>query len=340
MKKKILYILLAIIVIGAALGGYAYSVLNTGFSTDKTVYIYIDESKSYADLLAQIKDSAKVDNLSHFETLAGMMDYNQNLKTGRYAIKPGMNIYEAIKLLRRGEQTPVKLTFNNIRTKEDFAQRIGDQLMIKPEALEAALNNEQTTGELGFDAKTIPAMFIPNTYEFYWDTGMDNFLKRMKREYDKFWTEGRLNKAKEIGLTPIEVSTLASIVEEECMYTDEYPKVAGLYINRLNRGQALQADPTVKFAVGDFGLRRILFKHLEVESPYNTYKHTGLPPGPIRIPSIKGIDAVLNYAKHDYLYMCAKEDFSGYHNFAKTHAEHEQNATRYRRALNERRIFN
>jgi len=339
MKKKILYILLALIIIGAALAGYGYSILNTGFSTDKTVYVYIDESKNYDKLLEQIKDSAKVDNLSHFETLAGLMDYKGNLRTGRYAVKPGMNIYELIKNLQRGLQTPVRITFNNIRTKEDFANRIGEQLMISEAELLSKLDSEQTCEELGFNLQTVAAMFIPNTYEFYWDTGIDNFLKKMKLEYNSFWTEGRLNKAKEIGLTPVEVSILASIVEEECMYADEYPKVAGLYINRLNRGQALQADPTVKFAVGDFGLRRILFKHLEVESPYNTYKHTGLPPGPIRIPSIKGIDAILNYAKHDYLYMCAKEDFSGYHNFAKTHAEHEQNANRYRRALSARGIF-
>ncbi|MBB4036308.1 UPF0755 protein [Dysgonomonas hofstadii] len=339
MKKKIIYILLALVVIAGAVAGYGYSILNTGFATDKTVYIYIDESKDYNRLLAQVRDSAKVESLSHFETLAGLMDYKDNLRTGRYAVKPGMNIYDLIKSLQRGQQVPVRLTFNNIRTKEDFAKRIGEQLMLNDAELLSKLDNEQICEESGFNLQTIPAMFIPNTYEFYWDISIDNFLKRMKQEYDKFWTESRLNKAKEIGLTPIEVSTLAAIVEEECMYADEYPKVAGLYINRLNKGQALQADPTVKFAVGDFGLRRILFKHLEVESPYNTYKHTGLPPGPIRFPSIRGIDAVLNYAKHDYLYMCAKEDFSGYHNFAKTHAEHEQNANRYRRALSARGIF-
>jgi len=339
MKKKIIYFLLAVIVIGAAFAGYAYSVLNTGFSVDKTVYLYINEKKDYNNLLVQVRDSAKVENLSHFETLAGLMDYKDNLRTGRYAVKPGMNIYELIKNLQRGQQVPVRLTFNNIRMKEDFAKRIGEQLMMTDSELLEKLDNEKICEELGFNGKTIPALFIPDTYELYWDISTDNFLKRMKKEYDSFWTEDRMNKSKEIGLAPIEVSILASIVEEECMYTNEYPTVAGLYLNRLRRGQALQADPTVKFAVGDFNLRRILFKHLEVESPYNTYKHTGLPPGPIRIPSIKGIDAVLNYAKHDYLYMCAKEDFSGYHNFAKTHAEHEQNAARYRRALSARGIF-
>jgi len=339
MKRTILYIFLIVLVAAVGLGAYAYMMINTGFKTQKTVYLYIDENKDYNTLLAQIRDSAGVENLSNFDRLAGLMSYKENLRTGRYAVKPGTNIYDLIKILRRGQQTPVRLTFNNIRTKEDFAKRIGDQLMLDGNSLLAAIDNEQTCEELGFDIRTIPAMFIPNTYEFYWDISIDNFLQRMKKEYDKFWTDKRLAKAQEAGLTPLQVSILASIVEEESMYANEYPTVAGLYINRLHRGQPLQADPTVKFAVGDFTLRRILNKHLQTESPYNTYRHAGLPPGPIRIPSIKGIDAVLDYAKHDYLYMCAKEDFSGYHNFAQTHAEHERNANKYRRALNERKIF-
>jgi UPF0755 protein len=180
-------------------------------------------------------------------------------------------------------------------------------------------------------------MFIPDTYEFYWDISVIEFLRRMNRQYTRFWA-GRMDKADKTGLTPIEVSILASIVEEECKYTDEYPIVAGLYLNRLRIKMPLGADPTVKFAVGDFSLRRVLNKHLAVDSPYNTYKHTGLPPGPIRIPSIKGIDSVLDYTKSDYLYMCAKEDLSGRHNFTKSAAEHQRNANRYRKALDARGI--
>ncbi len=164
-------------------------------------------------------------------------------------------------------------------------------------------------------------------------------MNRMKKEYTSFWNESRKDKAKEIGLSPIEVSILASIVEEEATYSDEYSIVAGLYLNRLKRGQRLEADPTIKFALNDFSLRRILYKHLEVESPYNTYRNEGLPPGPIRIPSIKGIDATLSPQDHKYLFMCAKEDLSGRHNFATTHAEHLRNAARYQRALNERKIY-
>lgn len=338
MKKKILYFFIAFIIIAIALLGYGYSVINTGFNIDKTRYVYIDESKDYNKLLQQLKDSAKVANLSNFEMLASIMGYKDNLKTGRYAVTPEMNILELLQDLRSGHQSPVNLKFNNIRTKEELAKRISEQLMISNESLLAELNNPEKCQSFGFSIETIVAMFIPNTYQFYWDISLDNFLSRMKKEYTKFWNKDREAKAKAINLSPIEVSTLASIVEEECTYTDEYPMVAGLYLNRLRIGQNLQADPTVKFAVGDFSLRRILNKHLEIDSPYNTYKYEGLPPGPIRIPSIKGIDAVLNASNHKYLYMCAKEDFSGRHNFAETFSEHQRNALLYRNELNRRGI--
>ncbi|WP_029906500.1 endolytic transglycosylase MltG [Prevotella sp. 10(H)] len=339
MKKKLLYILITLIIVGIGAAVYGYSIINTGFDINKTVYIYIDENKDYNTLIGELKDSAKVESLSNFEMLSSIMGYKDNLKSGRYAVKPEMNILDLIRNLRSGNQTPLKLKFNNIRTKEDFAKRIAGQLMIKEVGLLYALNDPAIQEKYGFTNENIVAMFIPNTYEFYWDITINEFLDRMKKEYDSFWNPKRQELAKELNLTPLDVSTLASIVEEECTYADEYPIVAGLYLNRLWKGQALQADPTVKFAVGDFSLRRILNKHLEVNSPYNTYKQTGLPPGPIRIPSIKGIDSVLNYTKSDYLYMCAKEDFSGRHNFAKTFAEHQRNATKYRNALNARGIY-
>lgn len=340
MKKRILYAILIIVIIGIGLAIYGYSIISTGFDINKTVYVYIDESKDYDILLKELQDSAKVSNISNFDLLASTMGYKDNMKTGRYAVTADMTIYDLVKKLRRGDQTPIKLRFNNIRTKEELAKRISDQLMINEDDLMEELDSSSRCQELGFTIDDVVAMFIPNTYELYWDVSMNDFLQRMKKEYVRFWNEERLAKAKEIGLSPVEVSTLASIVEEECMFSDEYATVAGLYLNRLRSGQFLQADPTVKFAVGDFSLRRILNKHLEVNSPYNTYKNAGLPPGPIRIPSIKGIDSVLNYAKHDYLYMCAKEDFSGRHNFAKTFAEHQVNAIKYRNALNQRGIMN
>ena len=344
MKKrglKIAGIIIGIIlIICISIAAYIYSVVNTGFSIDKTVYIYIDSNRDYNKLLQDIEQTAKVQDISNFDNVASWLKYKSNLKVGRYAIKPEMNVLDVVRLLRSGAQSPVKITFNNIRTKKDLAKRISEQLMIDEVSLFAALDNVQVCENFGFTTQTIGAMFIPNTYELYWDISVDNFLKRMSSEYKNFWNDARLSKAKAIGLSPVEVSILASIVEEECMFTDEYPIVAGLYLNRLNRGQLLQADPTVKFAVGDFTLRRILNKHLEIDSPYNTYKYEGLPPGPIRIPSIKGIDSVLNYTKHDYIFMCAKEDFSGRHNFAKTAYEHGINAAKYRAELNRRRIFN
>jgi UPF0755 protein len=339
MKKKILYVFIIIAIIAIAAGVYGYSVINTGFSIDKTVYIYIDENRDYDALLKELEDGAKVKSVSNFELLTSVMDYKGNLKTGRYAVKPDMTILDLMRHLRSGHQTPLNLKFNHIRTKEDFAERISNQLMLREEDLFAALNDSEKCKDLGFTTETIVAMFIPNTYQFYWNVSINEFFQRMKTEYNGFWNKKRTAQAEELGLSLAEVSTLASIVEEECIFTDEYPVVAGLYLNRLRSGQALQADPTVKFAVGDFSLRRILNKHLETDSPYNTYMHTGLPPGPIRIPSIKGIDSALNYTKSDYLYMCAKEDFSGRHNFTGTYSEHQRNAVRYRNALNARGIY-
>lgn len=339
MKKIIIIILILLLVLGAGIAFYLYSVAYTGFNIDKTVYIYVDADKNYERLLEQVKDSAKVENADNFDLIADKLDYKDNLRTGRYAVKPGMTVLDLVRTLRNGNQTPTKLTFNNIRTKEDLAERIAEQLMLSEDDLLLMLNDEAKCRELGFNKQTVVAMFIPNTYEFYWDIKLDTFLERMQKEYNKFWTEARRSKAKAMDLSLVDVSTLASIVEEECYYPDEYPTVAGLYYNRLRKGMLLQADPTVKFAIGDFSLQRVLNKHLEVNSPYNTYKHAGLPPGPIRVPSIKGIDSVLDYKKNNYLYMCAKEDFSGRHNFATTLADHNKNADKYRAALNRRKIY-
>ncbi|WP_165020181.1 endolytic transglycosylase MltG [Dysgonomonas sp. ZJ279] len=339
MKKKIGIVIGVLLLIGIAVAGYVYSIISTGFNIKETVYVYVDSRKDYNALLEELESTTKVQSIGSFEKVASFLDYKTAMRTGKYAVTPDMTVLDLVRNLRNGHQVPVKIKFNNIRTKEDLTERISEQLMFTNDELLSILNDEKICADLGFNPQTIIAMFIPNTYEFYWDVKVDAFLAKMNKEYQKFWTQERLNKAKGIGLSPIEVSTLASIVEEECTYSDEYPMVAGLYLNRLHRGQALQADPTVKFAVGDFSLRRILNKHLEVNSPYNTYLNTGLPPGPIRVPSIKGIDGVLNYSKHNYLYMCAKDDFSGRHNFAVTFGEHQQNANKYRQALNARSIY-
>ncbi len=338
-KKTAIGILLGISIVSVAVAVAAHLTLFAKFDLEEPVYIYIGTGKNFEDVVTQLKTKAGLPSEKTFRLLADKMKYPENIKTGRYAITGKMNMIDAVRNLRSGRQTPVEITFNNIRTKENLAARLSQQLMMDSLELLDALNDPHTARKLGFDDNTLAAMFIPNTYEVYWDTGIDRFLDRMKREYDSFWNETRKNKARNIGLTPVEVSTLASIVEEEAFYADEYPVIAGLYLNRLKKGMKLEADPTVKFAAGDFSLKRILYRHLEIESPYNTYKNMGLPPGPIRIPSISAIDATLSPQESNYLFMAAKEDFSGRHNFAATFAEHARNAAKYQQALNRRGIY-
>ena len=264
--------------------------------------------------------------------------YDAKPRTGHYQIKPSETMFDVYRKFRNGTQSPVRVTVPQVRTIDQLASRLSRQLMLDSTAIASALHDSAYCAQLGYTWQTLPALFIPNTYEMWWNTSMDKFMQRMLRENKAFWTDVRQKKAESLGMTPVQVVTLASIVCEETAYVPEMPLVAGMYIRRLQIGMPLQADPTVKFAVGDFSLRRIYFKHLEVESPYNTYKNKGLPPGPICIPSVKAIDAVLNYEQHGYLYMCAKEDFSGSHNFARTYSQHLANARRYARALNTRGI--
>jgi UPF0755 protein len=309
------------------------------FNITETKYVYIyEDNQDFGVLCEELRASAGCKNVKLFELLAEFRKYPENMKPGRFAVEPGMSNNILLNRLRRGQQAPIRLTFNNIRLISDLTDRLSDQLMLESDDLLAYLGDEKYCESLGFDTVTMKTMFIPNTYEVYWNIPADKLIERMKREYDVFWTADRLKKADDIHLSPIEVSILASIVEEETAVPDEYPVVAGLYINRLLKGMSLQADPTVKYAVGDFTLKRILNKHLAVDSPYNTYLQEGLPPGPIRFPSVRGIDAVLNYTHHNYLYMCAKEDFSGRHNFAVTLKEHNRNADKYRAELNRRGI--
>lgn len=309
------------------------------FNNEKNITIYIDKQTSFDSIIQILQDSVGCKSINSFKRLATYYGYPNEIKPGKYKIEPHLNNLEMLKKLSRGKQTPTNITFNNIRTNEDLSERVAAQLMLSASELTSLLEDSAFCASYGFTRENIKCMFIPNTYEVYWDITPTNLFKRMKKEYDTFWSSERLAKAKEIGLTPDEVAVLASIVEEETAAVDEMPIVAGLYINRLQKGIPLQADPTVKFAVGDFTLKRILFTHLAVDSPYNTYKNVGLPPGPLRSPSIRGIDAVLNFAKHNYLYMCAKEDLSGKHNFATTLSDHSRNAQKYRAELNRRKIY-
>ena len=341
-KKKhfLLFTIFALLIaLGAICGGGGYYFfLHPNFAAQKKAYIYIYPEKSFEYLCKQLEDSANCLNIRSFIEVAKILKYPENMKTGRYAVDPGTNNYDLLINLRRGQQDPIRITFNNIRMKEDLAKKLSEPLMITSQEMNALLDDPVYCETLGFTPATIKTMFIPNTYEVYWNISAEKLIERMKREYDAFWTENRRNQAQKIRLTPLEVSILASIIEEESAMTDEYPTIAGLYINRLYRGMPLQADPTVKYAIGDFTIQRILNEHLRIDSPYNTYMYTGLPPGPLRIPSLQGLESVLNYQKHNYLYMCAKEDFSGRHNFAVTLAEHNRNADRYRAELNRRGI--
>ncbi|GBU08490.1 aminodeoxychorismate lyase [Bacteroidales bacterium] len=338
-KKIIGYASLAIVLLIVIVGALLYKKVFAPFvDSQQTVYVYIDDSKNYSDLLVQLQEKANIKDVELFKTMSKAAKYPEKMKTGRYAVHNNMSCMELLKMLMNGIQSPCKITFNNMRLKEDLVERVGSQMMFEAGALFQQLDSPELCSQYGFDKNTIACMFMPDTYEIYWNTTVDNFLQRMKKEYYNFWTDDRMALAKEIRLSPIEVSILASIVEEETAARSEYPIVAGLYINRLHKGMLLQADPTVKYAHGDFALKRILFAHLEIDSPYNTYKNLGLPPGPIRIPSKRGIDAVLNYTKHQYIYMCAKEDFSGKHNFAQNMSEHSRNAAKYRAALNKNNI--
>ena len=340
-KKFIWSLVVVLLLSGAITASVFYGRIyqsNVSINYQKEVFIYIPTSASFEDVLQQLTDEGIIINSSSFRWISERKHYTKNIKSGRYLIKDGMNNNELVNLLRSGRQTPINIVFNNVRTKEEFAGIIANQLELDSTLILEAILDTAFLNPLGLDAFTVSSLFIPNTYEFYWNTTVESFLSRMVAEHHHFWNDSRKAKAIRLNLTKEEVVTLASIVEKETLQKSEQPVVAGLYINRLRKGMKLQSDPTVIFAIGDFSIRRVLKKDLKYDSPYNTYKYKGLPIGPISLPSIRAIDAVLNYQKHDYLFMCAKEDFSGYHNFAQTAIRHYANAAKYRKALNDRNI--
>lgn len=305
---------------------------------DETHYLYIDADDTQDSVINKIKPIALPTSMAGLQTLLRHAGYEDHIKTGRYAIKPGEGAITIFRHLRSGQQESLHLTIPEVRTMDRLAAVLGKRLMIDSATIASALYSQEVTTKLGYDTCTIAAMFIPNTYDIYWNISIDGLLERMQKEHDRFWNADRKAKAAQIQLTPNEVATLASIIDEETANNAEKPMIAGMYMNRLKENMPLQADPTIKFALKDFALKRIYNKLLKVDSPYNTYVHEGLPPGPIKIASIKGTDAVLNHVNHDFLYMCAKEDFSGTHNFAKTYSEHLKNAAKYTKALNEKGI--
>ena len=338
MKKQTTIILCAVAAVCVAAGAMLWhDVTGSPFDIDEPAYVYVRPGTDADSVARQLTTEARARNLRGFRWAAALLGYTP--RTGRYVVRPGESVLTVFRRLKRGQQEPVRLTIPSTRGLHRIAGVLGRRLMLDSAEVAAAFADTNFIATTGYTAATLPALFIPDTYEVYWDTPLDELMARLERENEAFWTrEGRSDSAEAMGMTREEVYTLASIVDEETAATAEKPDVAGLYLNRLHTGMPLQADPTVKFAVGDETLRRITGEHLATESPYNTYKHPGLPPGPIRIASQAGIDAVLHATRHTYLYMCAREDFSGRHNFATTFAAHQQNARRYQRALNARGI--
>lgn len=335
MKNKILYTAAACVVALAAIAaaGCQEYAFRKSCITEKR-WLYLPSGTTVAalkDSLAQL--GADIPCAQKLSKAVDRYDVTA-VAPGAYLLTEGMSARGVAQLIASGRQTPVRLTFNNVRTLGQLAGKIGRQIEADSAVLLAAFHNDTLIARYGFDTANLIGMFLPDTYEVYWTTSPEALLTRMDREYEKFWNPERTEKLNRTGLRKREVSTLASIVYEETKQSDEMPTVAGVYINRLKLGMPLQADPTVKFAAGDFGLRRIRYKHLGIDSPYNTYKYTGLPPGPIAMPSKKAIDAVLDYRTHPYIFFCARPDYSGYHNFASTLEGHNRNARAYAEFLN------
>lgn len=295
--------------------------------------IFIRPDDTADSVLRSIIQSDPLAKTKALKFILDRRDYDSHIRTGCYTVKSGALPKQVADMLTGGMQTPVRLTINSTRTVGQMARAIAGQVMIDSASIVNLLKDPVFLDSIGYTPANVYCMIIPNTYEVYWNISADALISRLVRERDRFWNRERQDKAGSIGLTPQQVTTLASIIEEETAKNDELPIVAGLYMNRLHRNMPLQADPTVVFALGGERPKRVLKVHLEVDSPYNTYKYPGLPPAPIRFVSTRSIDAVLNYSKHNYLYMCAKEDFSGYHNFTSSLSQHNANAARYQRAL-------
>lgn len=335
-------LLLIVIILVAYAGYYAYHSFyssNVWLDGKSPAYIYIPTNANFGEVKSILYQNGLIVNRKSFEWMAQIKRYPSHIRPGRYKIVEGMSNSGIINKLRSGNQDAVKLVFNNIRNKEELAGRISKEIEADSVSIIKLLNDSIYVASFGMTPRNVITLFIPNTYEVYWNITAKDFVGRMAKEYKKFWNETRVAKLAEIRMNRTEVMTLASIVEKETNRDKEKPDVAGVYINRLHRNWLLQADPTLVFALGDFSIKRVLNEYKKINSPYNTYMYLGLPPGPICLPSISSIDAVLNYRKHNYMYFCAREDFSGYHNFAVDAEGHALNASRYQQALNRRNIM-
>ncbi|ADY27840.1 endolytic transglycosylase MltG [Cellulophaga lytica] len=342
--KRILVAVLLIGLVGCSVFAYmvygVFFVNNTNFNND-AAYVFVKSTDKFNDVKQQVAPLLK--DVEDFEAAAKRKGYISNVKSGKFEIKKGMNNNEIINSLR-GRNIPVKVSFNNQETLEDLAGRVATQIEADSLSLIQAFNEPQFLKENNFTHANKLAMYIPNSYEFYWNSSAETFRSKMLTEYKRFWNEDRKAKAKSLGLTENEVVALASIVHKETAKVDERPRVAGVYLNRLRKGMLLQADPTVIYALklhqNNFKqiIKRVLYKDLKLDSPYNTYMYAGLPPGPIAMPDISAVNAVLNSEKHDYYYFVANVENFGYHKFAKTLSQHNRNKEQYIRWINKQNI--
>lgn len=325
-------VILLLVAGGGVLYTWIYSPSLTKADQD-SVYFFVRTGSQYPQVYMDFKKTGWLKYERGFNWVADKKGYPANIKPGRYLLVKGMSNSRIVDILRSGKQAEVNLVFNTTRFFDRLAGIISKQIEADSASLITAFRDSAMMARFGFTPDHWRAMFIPNTYRFLWNTSAEQFLNRMNLEFKVFWNAERESRLKEIGLDKFQLMSLAAIVQEETFKVEDMPVVAGVYINRIKKGIRLQADPTVIFALGDYSIRRVLRTHLTVDSPYNTYRYPGLPPGPIRIPSVQAIDACLNYQQHDYLYFCAREDFSGYSVFARTYREHLVNARKYQRAI-------
>ena len=336
--KYLKYLILVFILIGGFLAFRMYTFI-FGPSVQENTELFISSGSTYEELIQILADKHLIKQPTIFLALAEKMNLPNHVHGGRYIIEQGTSIYDLIVQLRGGMQTPVKMVINNVNFKTDLAAKIASQLELDSIAVMSVLGNTSSLDHLGFTEDEFLCLFIPNTYEMYWNISLDALLEKFVGFYENFWSASRKEQAIALGLTPNEVFILASIVEKEYKYADERSRIAGVYLNRLEKGMKLQADPTVKFALGDLSIKRVLTVHTEYDHPYNTYYYEDLPPGPICLPETSTIDAVLHAEKHNYLYFCAKKDLSGYHTFSTNYNDHLKAARLYQAALNKLHIY-
>ena len=326
-------IVIIILIIGVIFAYFAWNLFGPVVHNPQKKYLYIRTGGNYADVKDSLLAHKMITNIFWFDQVAKYSGYPEKVKAGKFKVNDGMSLYHLVKMLRQGKQVPVNLVITKLRTKDDLAKKIGNDFEIDSPRVMNFLNNQDSLKQFDVDTNTVMTDVIPNTYTYTWNTSMKNIFKKLYAEKKKFWNEERKQKAERLNLTPEQVYTLASIVEEETNKDEDKGKIASVYLNRLKKGMKLAADPTVKYALRDFGLKRIYQKHLQFPSPYNTYLNTGLPPGPICTPSIKTIDDVLNSPETNYLFFVARSDFSGYSDFASDYSQHQRFAKAYQKAL-------